>query len=188
MAIGRTRKRLPGCGGEDDGFVRWPPVARQRLARNFVLSMPACLRIAHPEGTAMTYAYARQIRGLRRQRTAARLCATPPRRLPRRAAGALAREDRPQAPLHPAAELGAATRVPLMTPEAIVDQPISRRSAVLTALAAALGSTAALAAMTTEAEARRGGWKGGRGRGWAMGRGRKRGWSKRGGPRWWRGF
>ncbi len=65
-----------------------------------------------------------------------------------------------------------------------MNQPVSRRSAFLTAIAAALGSTAALTAMTTEAEAKRGG----RGRGWAMGRGRKRGWYKRGGPRWWRGF
>jgi Spy/CpxP family protein refolding chaperone len=74
-----------------------------------------------------------------------------------------------------------------------MNQPVSRRSAFLTAIAAVLGSTAALTAMTTEAEAKRGGWggggwKGGRGRGWAMGRGRKRGWYKRGGPRWWRGF
>ncbi len=67
-------------------------------------------------------------------------------------------------------------------------RPVSRRSAFLTAIAAALGSTAALAAMTTEAEAKRGGWKGGRGRGWAMTRGRKRGWTRHGGPRWWRGF
>ena len=67
-------------------------------------------------------------------------------------------------------------------------ESVSRRSAFLVALAAALGSTAALAAMTTEAEAKRGGFgRGGRGRGWAMGRGRKRGWYKRGGPRWWRG-
>ncbi len=67
-------------------------------------------------------------------------------------------------------------------------QPVSRRSAFLTAIAAVLGSTAALTAMTTEAEAKRGGRGWGRGRGWAMGRGRKRGWYKRGGPRWWRGF
>ena len=68
-----------------------------------------------------------------------------------------------------------------------MNQPVSRRSAFLTAIAAVLGSTAALTAMTTEAEAKRGG-RGGRGRGWAMGRGRKRGWYKRGGPRWWRRF
>ncbi len=61
-------------------------------------------------------------------------------------------------------------------------EPVSRRSAFLTAIAAMLGSTAALTAMTVEAEAKRGG------KGWAMGRGRKRGWTKRGGPRWWRGF
>ncbi len=65
-------------------------------------------------------------------------------------------------------------------------QPVSRRSAFLTAVAAMLGSTAALAAMTSEAEAKRGGWRGRRG--WDMGRGRKRGWTKRGGPRWWRGW
>jgi len=69
-----------------------------------------------------------------------------------------------------------------------MNEPVSRRSAFLVALAAALGSTAALAAMTTEAEAKRGGGRGGRGRGWAMTRGRKRGWSKRGGPRWRVGF
>ena len=58
-----------------------------------------------------------------------------------------------------------------------MQEPVSRRSAFVVAIAAALGSTAALAAMTTEAEAKKGGWggggwKGGRGRGWAMGRGR----------------
>ncbi len=41
-----------------------------------------------------------------------------------------------------------------------MNQPVSRRSAFLTAIAAVLGSTAALTAMTTEAEAKRGG------RGW----------------------
>ena len=58
-----------------------------------------------------------------------------------------------------------------------MNRPVSRRSAVMVAVAAALGSTAALAAMTTGAEAGKGGW----------GRGRKRGWWKRGGPRWRRG-
>ncbi len=38
-----------------------------------------------------------------------------------------------------------------------MNQPVSRRSAFLTAIAAVLGSTAALTAMTTEAEAKRGG-------------------------------
>lgn len=67
----------------------------------------------------------------------------------------------------------------------LADKPLSRRSAFLVAIAAALGSTAALAAMTTEAEAKPGGkGRGGRGRSWAMTRGRKRGWAKRGGPRW----
>jgi hypothetical protein len=57
-----------------------------------------------------------------------------------------------------------------------MDKPVSRRSAFIIALAAALGSTAALTA--TEAEAKR--W----GRPFGWGRGRKRGWAKRGGPKW----
>jgi hypothetical protein len=59
-----------------------------------------------------------------------------------------------------------------------MDMAVSRRSAFIIALAAALGSTAALTA--TEVEAKRGGH--GRPFGWS--RGRKRGWAKRGGPKW----
>jgi Spy/CpxP family protein refolding chaperone len=59
----------------------------------------------------------------------------------------------------------------------MMDKPVSRRSALLLALAAALGSTAALTA--TKAEARPP-W--GAPPGWS--RGRKRGWSKKGGPKW----
>jgi hypothetical protein len=54
--------------------------------------------------------------------------------------------------------------------------PVSRRSVFGFALAAVLGTATALSA--TEAEARR--W--GNPPGWS--RGRKRGWRKRGGPKW----
>lgn len=65
-----------------------------------------------------------------------------------------------------------------------VSAVLSRRKAFAMIFAAFAGSVAILST-TSEAEAKRGGrGRGGRGQPFGWSRGRKRGWAKRGGPKW----
>jgi hypothetical protein len=64
---------------------------------------------------------------------------------------------------------------------AISDDAIFTRRRLLGILAVAVAGSAAVVATTGEAEAKRGG-RGGQPYGWS--RGRKRGWAKKGGPKW----
>ncbi len=66
------------------------------------------------------------------------------------------------------------------------DEPMPSRRKAFAMIFAALAGSAVVLATTSDAEARggRGKGRGGRGRPFGWGRGRKRGWAKRGGPKW----
>ncbi len=69
-----------------------------------------------------------------------------------------------------------------------IDEPVPSRRKAFAMIFAALAGSAVILATADDAEARggrgRGGGRGGRGRPFGWGRGRKRGWAKRGGPKW----
>jgi hypothetical protein len=69
-----------------------------------------------------------------------------------------------------------------------IDEPVPSRRKAFAMIFAALAGSAVVLATTSDAEARggrgRGGGRGGRGTPFGWSRGRKRGWAKRGGPKW----